>query len=59
MSHLHNQTLVARHGVNSDSAHGAVIPPLHLSSTFAFKKFGEKGQYDYTRSGNPTRDQLG
>jgi len=59
MSHLHNQTLVARHGVNSDSAHRAVIPPLHLSSTFAFKKFGEKGQYDYTRSGNPTRDQLG
>lgn len=59
MIKLQQETLVARHGVNSDSAHGAVIPPLHMSSTFAFRKFGEKGRYDYTRSGNPTRDQLG
>ncbi|HLF29873.1 MAG TPA: cystathionine gamma-synthase [Xanthomonadales bacterium] len=59
MTKLQQQTLVARYGVNSDTAHGAVIPPLHLSSTFAFKKFGEKGRYDYTRSGNPTRDHLG
>ena len=58
MSKLQHQTLVARYGVNTDSSHGAVIPPLHLSSTFAFQRFGEKGQYDYTRSGNPTRDQL-
>lgn len=54
----HRETLVARYAVNSDGMHGAVIPPLYLSSTFAFKKFGEKGDYDYTRSGNPTRDQL-
>jgi len=59
MTKLQQETLVARHGVNSDSAHGAVIPPLHMSSTFAFRKFGEKGRYDYTLSGNPTRDQLG
>jgi len=52
------ETLVARYGVNTDDSHGAVIPPLHLSSTFAFKKFGQKGRYDYTRSGNPTRDQF-
>jgi cystathionine gamma-synthase len=31
---------------------------LHLSSNFAFAGFGEKRQYDYTRSGNPTRDAL-
>jgi cystathionine gamma-synthase len=36
-----------------------VVPPLHLTSTFAFKCFGEKRSYDYTRSGNPTRDALG
>ena len=59
MSKLHQETLVARYAVNSDQAHHAVIPPIHLSSTFAFRKFGEKGQYDYTRSGNPTRDQFG
>jgi cystathionine gamma-synthase len=29
-----------------------------LSSNFAFAGFGEKRQYDYTRSGNPTRDAL-
>jgi cystathionine gamma-synthase len=58
MSDLQQETLVARYGINSDDSHGAVIAPLHLSSTFAFKGFGEKGRYDYTRSGNPTRDQL-
>jgi cystathionine gamma-synthase len=31
---------------------------LHLSSNFAFAGFGDKRQYDYTRSGNPTRDAL-
>ena len=58
MSKLHTDTLVARYGVDTDTGHRAVIPPLHLSSTFAFAGFGEKGRYDYTRSGNPTRDQF-
>jgi len=30
-----------------------------LSSNYAFAAFGTKRQYDYTRSGNPTRDALG
>jgi cystathionine gamma-lyase len=34
---------------------GAVIPPLHLSTTF---EFGNKKKYDYSRSGNPTREIL-
>jgi cystathionine gamma-synthase len=54
----HQETLAARYGVNCDGNHGAVIPPLYMSSTFAFPRFGEKGEYDYTRSGNPNRDQL-
>lgn len=58
-THRHQETVAARYGVNCDKNHGAVIPPLYMSSTFAFKGFGEKGEYDYTRSGNPTRDQLG
>jgi cystathionine gamma-synthase len=37
---------------------GCVVPPLHLTSTFAFRGFGQKRAYDYTRSGNPTRDLL-
>ena len=54
----HQETVAARYGVNCDDNHGAVIPPLYMSSTFAFPRFGEKGEYDYTRSGNPNRDQL-
>lgn len=52
-------TLAVRAGIATDLHHGAVVAPLHLSSTFAFNGFGKKGRYDYTRSGNPTRDQLG
>ena len=52
-------TRAVRAGLNADAHHGAVIPALHLSSTFRFRGFGEKGEYDYTRSGNPTRDLLG
>ena len=55
---LRPATLAARAGVERDTQHGAVIPPLHLSSNFAFERFGEKREYDYTRSGNPTRDLL-
>ncbi len=58
MSKLHQETLITRYGVANDDNHGAVIPPLYLSSTFEFPSFGEKGPYDYTRSGNPTRDDL-
>ncbi len=52
-------TLAVRAAIESDTQHGAVVPPLHLSSNYAFAGFGEKRQYDYTRSGNPTRDALG
>ena len=55
---LSRDTIAVRHGVNSDSAHRAVIPPLHMTSTFAFGGYKQKGAYDYTRSGNPTRDLL-
>jgi cystathionine gamma-synthase len=51
-------TQAVRYGVNSNPGHGAVIPPLYLTSTFAFEGFDRKGEYDYTRSGNPTRDLL-
>ncbi|MES2306658.1 MAG: cystathionine gamma-synthase [Gemmatimonadota bacterium] len=52
-------TRAVRAGIGSDSAHGAVVPPIYLSSNFTFDGFGGKREYDYTRSGNPTRDQLG
>ena len=52
-------TQTVRAGIECGDATGCVIPPLHLSSTFAFRGFADKGAYDYTRSGNPTRDLLG
>ncbi len=51
-------TSAVRAGIGSDRHHRAVVPPIHLSSTFAFDGLGRKGTYDYTRSGNPTRDHL-
>jgi cystathionine gamma-synthase len=51
-------TIAVRTALESDAATGDVVPAIHLSSTFAFRRFGEKGPYDYTRSGNPTRDAL-
>ncbi|SMF82063.1 cystathionine gamma-synthase [Pseudobacteriovorax antillogorgiicola] len=55
---FHPVTRVVRQGVEDDSHHGAVIPPIHLSSTFSFEGYQSKRRYDYTRSGNPTRDLL-
>lgn len=52
------QTKTVRAGVGSDSAYGAVMPPIYLSSNFTFEGFGQQRTYDYTRSGNPTRDVL-
>jgi cystathionine gamma-synthase len=51
-----DSTLAARAGLGADTQHGAVMPPLHLSANFSFECFGKKRTYDYTRSGNPTRD---
>jgi cystathionine gamma-synthase len=56
---LNPATRTVRAGIDSDSAHAAVIPPVTLSATFRFANLDEKPRYDYTRSGNPTRDVLG
>lgn len=45
-------------GQAPDPDTGAVIPPLHLTSTFVQFEFGKPGEYIYSRSGNPTRAAL-
>jgi cystathionine gamma-synthase len=52
------RTIAAANGVGSDTAFGAVTPPLHLSTTYLFDGFEGEGRYAYSRSANPTRDQL-
>ena len=58
MTEISALTRGLRTGIDTDPAQGAVVPPLYLSSNFSFAEFGEKRSYDYTRSGNPTRDLL-
>ena len=42
-------------GQERDPQTGAVVPPIHVASTFVQPGAGTWGEYDYTRSGNPTR----
>jgi cystathionine gamma-synthase len=51
-------TRAVRAGIESDTHHGAVVPALHLSTNYTFEAFNKKRRYDYSRSGNPTRDLL-
>ena len=45
-------------GNSIDPATGAVIPPVHFASTYRQPGAGKWGQFDYGRSGNPTRSNL-
>jgi cystathionine gamma-synthase len=52
------KTRAVRAALDTDTQFGAVVPPIHLTSTFSFAGYGDKRAYDYSRSGNPTRDAL-
>ncbi|KAG6743712.1 hypothetical protein POTOM_052413 [Populus tomentosa] len=43
---------------NKFDPYGAMSTPLYQTATFKQSSATENGQYDYTRSGNPTRDAL-
>lgn len=45
-------------GGDKDPATGAVVPPIHVASTFVQEVAGEWRRFDYSRSGNPTRADL-
>lgn len=45
-------------GSERDPQTGAVIPPIHLATTFVQHRAGEWREFDYSRSGNPTRKNL-
>jgi cysteine-S-conjugate beta-lyase len=48
-------TSILHHGYLPGEHHGAIIPPLHLTTTF---EIGNTRGYDYSRSGNPSREML-
>jgi cystathionine gamma-synthase len=51
-------TIAAANGVAANDRLGAVVPPLYLTSTFAFAGYERTHGYDYSRTANPTRDFL-
>jgi cystathionine gamma-lyase len=52
---MHFRTRAIHVGQQRDRETGAVVPPIHVASTFVQPGAGVWGEYDYSRSGNPTR----
>jgi cystathionine gamma-lyase len=55
---MHFRTRAIHVGQERDAATGAVVPPIHVASTFVQEEAGKWGEFDYSRSGNPTRKAL-
>ena len=58
MVQLGRWTRAAKAGLDTDTGRGAVVPPIYLSTNYTFPSLDERRDYDYSRSGNPTRDVL-
>ncbi len=52
---MHFRTRAIHVGQKCDPATGAVVPPVHVASTFVQHVAGMWREFDYSRSGNPTR----
>ncbi len=56
---MHFDTLALHATHQPDPTTGAVVPPIHLSTTFARNEANDLiGPYTYTRPNNPTRESL-
>ena len=55
---IRRRTKIVRAGIGEDPAFHAVIPPIYLSSTFQIDHIGHKPPYEYSRTKNPTRNDL-
>lgn len=54
---MRKKTQLIHGGIGMDAETGAVTPPIHPASTFKQKGIGNF-QYEYGRTGNPTRHAL-
>ena len=52
---MHFRTRAIHAGQQADRQTGAVVPPIHVASTFVQPSAGATVEFDYSRSGNPTR----
>jgi len=55
---MHFRTRAVHIGNQRDPQTGAVVPPIHVASTYVQHRAGEWREFDYSRSGNPTRKHL-
>ncbi|NNE57331.1 MAG: cystathionine gamma-synthase [Hellea sp.] len=53
-----DQTRLVQAGIGEDPQTGSVATPLHTSSTYIWKDIETKGEFDYGRTKNPTRELL-
>ena len=47
---LHINTILAQAGIKSDEATGALVTPIHFSTTYQHPEFGQSTGFDYTRT---------
>lgn len=52
---MHLSTKLIHGGISEDPLTGAVSVPIYQTSTYRQKKVGQPGDFEYSRSGNPTR----
>ena len=57
-NNLHLSTNLIHGGISEDPLTGAVSVPIYQTSTYRQKKLGQPGEFEYSRSGNPTRMAL-
>lgn len=55
---MHFRTRAIHVGQECDPQTGAVVPPIYIASTFVQHEAGKWREFDYSRSGNPTRKAL-
>ncbi len=58
MTEKRRRTSIVQAAVGTDKAYKAVMPPLYMSSTFEISGLEQKAPYEYSRTRNPTRDEL-
>lgn len=55
---MKKNSLLIHGGISIDEKTGAVNLPIYQTSTYKQKAFGENSGYEYSRTGNPTREAL-
>lgn len=55
---MKKNSLLIHGGISTDEKTGAVNVPIYQTSTYKQSKFGENTVYEYSRTGNPTREAL-